>query len=60
MNENSTIIFVADNTQKEENLCIYLNELFKIEEIVDIALDKIEFSPGKRVVDKILDFARNS
>ncbi|MFN8254805.1 MAG: hypothetical protein U0W24_03895 [Bacteroidales bacterium] len=60
MNENSTIIFVTDNTQNEENQCIYLNELFKIEEIVDTALDKIEFSPGKKVVDRILDFARNS
>ena len=60
MKKNYTIIFAENNLNKSENFIIDFEELEVEEEFIKKELEKIVFIPRQSVVNKILDFARES
>jgi hypothetical protein len=60
MKKNYTIIFVQNNVNKSENLVFDLEEIWKNEEFLKKEIDKIVFVPRQKIVDKIIEFARES
>jgi hypothetical protein len=53
-----TIIFTANNTNKDENYVLDFSEINKNELIIKKALDHLVFSPRQKVLDNIFKFAR--
>jgi len=54
-----TLVYSYSNTNEEENYLLDLSAEFKEEEeLIDKLLEKIEFTPRKEIVDKILNYAK--
>lgn len=54
------LLYCIDNTKKEDSYSKEFSQVLEDEsEVLDL-LDKVEFSPSKKAVDNILDFAKKA
>jgi len=52
-----TLFYSLNNVENDQNYLLELSEIEKNEKFIKKALDSLEFSPRKGVVDNILKFA---
>ena len=64
MNELYSLLFSLDNTKKEQNFVIDINEITNLEseknQKVKIYLDQAIISPRKVIVDELFDLIRTN
>ncbi len=58
MKQVYTLFYSLNNAENEENYLLELSEIKKNEKIIDEALNGVEFSPRKGIIDNLLNFAR--